>query len=67
MKKKNQTSEERKEQGQHRKVNTIINQLILNIEEGWISLEELKFITKQVELKLKEKHNGKINSEKSKS
>jgi hypothetical protein len=67
MRKRDQTPEQRQEQGQHRKVNTIIQSLITNIEEGWITLEELKFITKQVELRLKEKKNGKITQNHKKS
>lgn len=67
MKRKNQTPEEREGEGQRRKVNTIVKSLITNIEEGWITLDELKFITKQVELKLKESKDGKITQNHKKS
>lgn len=63
MKRKNQTPEERVGNGQHRKINTMINSLIQNIDEEFITIEELKYVIRQVEFKLKErKKNGKNNN-----
>lgn len=57
------TPAERQYQGRSRKINTMINSLIQNIDEEFITIEELKYVIRQVEFKLKErKKNGKNNN-----
>ena len=62
MKRKNQTPEERVGNGQHRKINTMITSLVQNIDEGWMTIEELKFVVKSVEFKLKERKRNEKNN-----
>ena len=62
------TPEERTQQGQHRKIQTMIDSLVNGVDEKWITIEELKYVVREVERKLKaRKLNGKthdINSDK---